>query len=154
MTPEETAKLKQLALAYKQKIQEKRARDADDLKTLNLIKNEGPMVWAEMRHKIKQSVDMLNCEIGGMALSWDDPHSDRIIMTRVEGTIRLEGGFDFAAYTAFFRSLEAGIDMRLLLIVDGGKVKFAPVDQDMKISGVITKPEDIAYSLVRDLLNF
>ncbi|MGB7548677.1 MAG: hypothetical protein WBM14_13075 [Terracidiphilus sp.] len=153
MTPGETAKLKQLASAYKQKIQDKRARDAEDLKALNLVKSEGPAVWAEMRQKIKQSVDMLNCEIGDTAISWDDPHSDRIVMTRAEGSIRLEGGFDLAAHAAFFRCPQAAIDMRLVLVVDGGKVEFAPVDQNMMISGVVPRPEDVAYGLVRDLLN-
>ena len=153
MTPEQMAKLKQLALDYKQKIQDKRARDADDLKTLNLVMRNGPLVWAGLLQEIKQSVDVLNSEIGGRALSCDDPHSDQVAVTRAEGSIRLEGGFDLAAHTAFFRCPEAGIDMRLALIVGGGKVEFALVDQNMEISGVIPRPEDVAYGLVYDLLN-
>jgi hypothetical protein len=154
MTPEEKERLKQLALDYRQKIQDKRAREADDLKTINLLKSEGPTAWAEMHEKIGQSVDMLNREIGDRAISWDyDAHSDRIVMTRAEGTIRLEGGFDLATYAAFFRCPQAGIDMRLVLIVDGGKVRFTPVDENMMRSGVVPRPEDVAYGLVRDLLN-
>lgn len=153
MTPEETERLKRLALDYKRKIEDKRAREADDLKTLNLVKSEGPTAWAELRRTIKHSVDLLNREIDGKAISWDDTHSDQMVMTRTEGGIRLEGGFDLELYAAFFRCPEAKLNIRLVLIVDGGKVEFAPVDENMMLSGVVSKPEDFAYGLVSDLLN-
>jgi len=152
MTPEQSGRLRQLATDYKQKIEHKRAREADDAKTLGLVKTEGPNTWAELRQMVKQSVDALNREIGGTAVSWDDLHSDRIVITRTEDAIRLEGGFDLAAYSAFFRCPPAKIDIRLALIVDGGKVKFSPVDSTQQVSGIVPKPEDFAYELVRDFL--
>lgn len=153
MTQEETERLKQLASEYKRKIEDKRTREADDLETLNFVKSEGPAAWAELRRTIKNSVDILNREIDGKTISWDEPNSDHIAITRVEGNIRLEGGFDIELHAAFFRCPEAKIDMRLVLVVDRDKVEFAPVDSSMTITGVIPRPEDVAYGLVRDLLN-
>ncbi len=152
MTLEASGRLRQLAADYKWKIEDKRAREADDIRTLGLVKSEGPNTWAEMRQMVKQSVDALNREIGGTAISWDDLHPDRIVMTRTEDAICLEGGFDLAAHAAFFRCPQAKMDIRLALVVDGGKVRFSPVDSTQRISGILPKPEDFAYELVRDFL--
>jgi len=143
--------IKALALMYKEKTEQKSvdaARQIEDQKTIRL---EAPNLWAKLRQQIKDNVDGFNREVGRTAISWDDIHSDRIAMTRVDDGLKLEGGFDASISTAWFRCQPAKIELSLTTTVQFGIVEFAVIDS--KTSAIrVNKTEDVANGLLRDFV--
>jgi len=151
MTDGYAEEIKSLASMYKSKTEQKSvdaARQIEDQKTIQL---EAPKLWAKLRQHIKDNVDGFNRELGRTAISWDDIHSDRVAMTRVDDGLKLEGGFDASISTAFFRCLPAKIDLTLTTTVQFGIVEFAVIDRNTTTIHVNKLP-DISNGLLRDFV--
>jgi hypothetical protein len=151
MTDGYADEIKALASIYKKKTEQTSADTARQIEDQKTIQLEAPKLWAKLRQQIKDNVDGFNLELGRTAISWDDIHSDRIAMTRVDDGLKLEGGFDASISTAFFRCLPAKIDLTLTTTVQFGIVEFAVIDRNTTPIHVKMEP-DVANGLLRDFV--
>jgi hypothetical protein len=140
-----------LAEEYKSKIQQKELDKAAFTEEQRLLRTLGPKRWAEMRQLIKEQVDQLNVEMGHEAISWDDPHSYRISITRKGDGAKLEGGYEEQKKLAYFKSPKTAINLQLTQVVRQNDVVFMTANPNTKAEFVNTA-YDIAYGLVRDFL--
>jgi len=141
--------MKDIAREYKDKLEQKKLNKTVFVEEQRLLSTLGPKRWAELRQLIKERLDGFNAEMGYEAISWDDPHSDRISMTRKDDGIKLEGGYDEPIKTAFFRSKALEVDVVLTQVVQGNDVVFV----NTKVSPFVIAPQEIAYNLIRDFLS-
>jgi hypothetical protein len=146
----EKDEIEELALAYKRKTDEKAAFDAQQAADLKTARDEAPKLWARLREQIKKNVDKFNTTFGGQAISWDDIHSDRVVMTRRADNTKLEGGFDASVLVAFFRS-PVNIDLTLKVVVQAG-VADAFMVESKNSGGHVRTIEEIATDLIRDFV--
>jgi hypothetical protein len=134
------------------KLQQKELEKVSFTEEQRLLRTLGPKRWAEMRQLIKEQVDQFNVEIGHEAISWDDPHSHRISITRKEDGAKLEGGYEESTKVAYFKSPKTAIDLQLTQVVRQNDVVFVTANPNTKAEFVNTA-YDIAYGLVRDFLS-
>ncbi len=151
MTPEEVEGFKEMAREYESVLKDKWAKSALERQNQQLIYSDGPKKWAELRQRMKDAVDLINRESSPPTISWDDSHSDRIEMTRIEDGRKFEGGFDSVAKVAFFYCRPAQINLKLHFFVDAGQLEFVVWDQEARAT-YINKLHDLAYLLLRYFL--
>jgi hypothetical protein len=123
----------------------------DTEKDRELLASEGPKWWQELRQLIKEKRDLFNAEVKREALSWNNVHSDRISMTRVNDGVHLEVEFDESTRAARFQCARAKSDLTLSLAVVGGQVEFVKFDSSTGTQH-LNKTHDIAYELLRQFL--
>ena len=143
--------IENLAEECKTKFQQKELEKVAFTEEQNLLRTLGPKRWAEIRQLIKKQVDQFNMEIGHEAVSWDDPHSYRISITRKKDGAKLEGGYEESTKLAYFKSPKTTIDLQLTQVVRQNDVVFVTVNPNTKAEFVNTA-FDIAYGLVRNFL--
>jgi hypothetical protein len=144
--------MKNLAEEYKSKIQQKELDKAAFTEEQRLLRTLGPERWAEMRKLIKEQVDQFNVEMGHEAISWNDPHSYRISITRKKDGAKLEGGYEEPTKVAFFKSPKTAINLQLAQVVRQNDVVFVAINPNTKAE-IMNTAYDVAYGLIRDFLS-
>jgi hypothetical protein len=147
----ELQNIRSLAADYREKVRQKVKQDDLLLEHRNMIKTQGQNRWNDLREKISEAVQALNSEYGGKAINWESVRADQILLTRIQGSIKLEGGFDDSTYTVFFRCPPAEIEVKYELAVEGGRVEFTHLNPSTHVPSVYPI-EGIAYMLLQELL--
>jgi hypothetical protein len=156
------SEMKVLAAQYKQKLEKQKLDKTIFSREQKLLEAKGPGQWAELRRLIRQDLEEFNAEVGHeavswndphsnrVAVSWNDPHSNRVSMTRKDDGVTLEGAYDEKSKSASFRS-PSGIDRSFQQSVQGDDVVFMSTDAATKIATPHTT-EQVATSLLRAFL--
>jgi hypothetical protein len=147
-----TNEMKDLASEYKKKLERDGLDKLAFVERQRLLTTLGPKRWTELRTLIKQKLDEFNTEMETEAVSWDDPHSSRIAITRKNDGVKLEGGYEGGTSTLFLRSKPLKIDMVFTQSVQGDDVVFVFTNPETKHPSVNTA-EEIASGLLRDFLS-
>ena len=156
------SEMKVLAAQYIQKLEKRKLDKTVLLRDQKLLDAKGPKQWVELRQLVRQDLDEFNAEVGHeavswndphsnrVAVSWNDPHSNRISLTRKDDGVTLEGFYDDQSKTASFRSA-SGIEISFRQNVQGDDVVFVLTDPKTKVAAPYTS-EQVATSLLRAFL--
>jgi hypothetical protein len=151
MADDDMDDVKELADEYRKRMQRAEIDKTVFVQEQKLIETDGPRLWTELRGLLKSKTEAFNREMERESLSWDDPHSNRVSITRTDDGVTLDGGYDEAAKAVFFRCPAAKINDRFVVAVKHSGVALVYIDPATRAQTVNT-PQQIAIGVMRNFL--